>query len=89
MIAVDTSVAVAAFGEHVESYSVLTGFPLRSGPPPNLVAAWLDDRFTTILPVPATDEQGALVRELAVVASAVAATTAWWPRRPRWPAPSW
>lgn len=87
MIAVDTSVAVAAFGEWhelnerarsvldegaalpahalLETYSVLTGFPPPHRAPADVVDAWLEDRFATILPSPPPHEQRALVRRLA------------------------
>ena len=87
MIAVDTSVAVAAFGDWhrlndsarrvldggaalpvhamLETYSVLTGFPPPHRASPDLVDIWLENRFTTILPAPAAEEQRNLVRELA------------------------
>lgn len=87
MIAVDTSVAVAAFGDWhrrneaacavldegaalpahalIETYSVLTGFPPPHRAAPELVDAWLDDRFRTILAPPSPQEHRALVRRLA------------------------
>lgn len=85
MIAVDTSVAVAAFGDWhqeearavldegaalpahalLETYSVLTGFPPPHRAAPELVDAWLDDRFSIILAPPAPHEQRDLVRRLA------------------------
>lgn len=87
MIAVDTSVAIAAFGDWhrlneparavldegmalpahalLETYSVLTGFPPPHRAAPDLVDAWLDDRFPAILAAPPPQEQRALVRRLA------------------------
>lgn len=87
MIAVDSSVAVAAFGDWhrlndtaravldedavlpahalLETYSVLTGFPPPHRAAPDLVVAWLDDRFPVILPPPPPQEQRDLVRRLA------------------------
>lgn len=87
MIAVDTSVAVAAFGDWhqrneearavldegaalpahalLETYSVLTGFPPPHRAAPELVDAWLDDRFSIILAPPPPHEQRDLVRRLA------------------------
>jgi predicted nucleic acid-binding protein len=88
VIAVDSSVAIAAFGEWhrlndaaakvvedgaaipahalLETYSVLTGFPPPHRAAPEIVSAWLDDRFLRILPPPGADEQRELVRRLAV-----------------------
>ncbi len=88
MNAVDTSVAVAAFGDWhrrndearaildegaalpahalLETYSVLTSFPPPHRAAPNLVDAWLDDRFSGILEPPAASEQRALVHRLAL-----------------------
>jgi predicted nucleic acid-binding protein len=87
MIAVDSSVAIAAFGEWhelnararailddgaaipvhalLETWSVLTGFPPPHRAAPRLVDAWLDDRFTAILPAPSAARQRALLRTLA------------------------
>lgn len=74
MTAVDTSVAVAAFGEWhqrhedavavldagavlpthalLETYAVLTSLPPPHRVDPQLVQAWLEDRFTTLLDPP-------------------------------------
>jgi predicted nucleic acid-binding protein len=87
VIAVDSSVAVAAFGDWhrlnesaraildedavlpahalLETYSVLTGFPPPHRATPDLVDAWLDNRFHAILEPPPPQEQRALVRRLA------------------------
>jgi predicted nucleic acid-binding protein len=87
MIAVDSSVAIAAFGDWhelneqacsildrgaalpahalLETYSVLTGFPPPHRAAAALVATWLENRFTVILPPPGANEQRELVRALA------------------------
>lgn len=56
MIAVDSSVAIAAFGEWHE---------LNTAAAPTLVNTWLDDRFPVILPPPSAGEQRDLVRTMA------------------------
>lgn len=87
MIAVDSSVAIAAFGEWhelneeatkvlddgaaipahalLETYSVLTGFPPPHRAPAEVVASWIEDRFSAVLPPPSAEEQRNLVRTLA------------------------
>jgi predicted nucleic acid-binding protein len=87
MRAVDTSVAVAAFGEwHVlnepargvldqgtaipvhallETYSVLTAFPPPHRAAPDVVATWLEERFTDVLPSPSVADHRPLVGMLA------------------------
>lgn len=87
MIAVDSSIAIAAFGEWhelneparsildrgaaipvhalLETYSVLTGFPLPHRASPGLVDSWLEDRFTVVLPAPGIDDQRDLIHRLA------------------------
>ena len=87
MIAVDSSVAIAAFGEWhrlnapactvldagaalpahamLETYSVLTGFPPPHRGAPQIVAEWINDRFSTVLPSPEPDALRSMVLELA------------------------
>lgn len=87
MIAVDSSVAIAAFGDWhrrnaearavldagaalpahamLETYSVLTGFPVPHRAPPDLVDTWLRDRFSRVLSPPSARAQRQLVRDLA------------------------
>lgn len=86
MIAVDSSVAIAAFGDWhrlnatarrvldagavlpahalLETYSVLTGFPPPHRGAPQIVAAWIGDRFSTVLPSPDPDALRSLVADL-------------------------
>lgn len=86
-MAVDSSVAVAGFGEWhrlnepacalldegaalpahalLETYAVLTGFPAPHRAPPDLVQAWLDDRFHDFLAPPPAPQQRDLVRAMA------------------------
>lgn len=87
MIAGDSSVAIAAFGEWhdlnqaaaaildegaaipahalLETYSVLTGFPAPHRARPEIVDAWLEDRFARILAPPRAAAHRNLVTQLA------------------------
>jgi hypothetical protein len=49
----------------LETYSVLTAFPPPHRAAPDLVATWLEERFTDVLPSPSVADHRALVGTLA------------------------
>ena len=52
----------------LETYSVLTAFPPPHRAAPHLVATWLEERFTDVLPSPSVANHRALVGTLATAA---------------------